>query len=780
MSEFKVAVRALCELVATQGSLDSRFLPAVSGLVGISAQKRYQKKQAESYQSEVVLSGLWQKDGHHLILEGRADGVDETEGVIEEIKTLKVSADQVPESARYLHWAQLKVYGFLWCEWRKQPQIALHLTYLDESGHLLKQLDTVYQHMQDRDEVDRWFDRYLTWRLLYQQQILVRNASLVDLQFPCLPFRPGQRRLAKSVYHTVQSASQLLVEAPTGIGKTLATIYPSCLLLGKSIDRIVYLTAKNSTQSLPLDALTRLNRNGAHLRAIVLSGKQRACLNPGAMCQPQCLYAAEFYNKFHTLFDVLMGESQLDGDRLRRLGEQHQICPYYLAMMLAPWFDVVVGDYNYGFDSQGALSWLNEPLGGCYALLVDEAHNLLERARSLYSAQVNGAHLKRLSRDSGMPEPIAKSVKSLRRQFSALVNELKDIQGELLSIEIPKALLRSARRFSLAIEQALSDAVILDERVMELYFDVYKLLERSELFAEHYQYQLARRERVSVVKIDCLDVAPELKLRFAKAHACILFSATLHPLASSARALGLEDEHYQLVLPSPYRASQQGIWLLSDINTRYRYRQFSYARLADLIASSFQAHQGNQLVFFPSFDYLQSVAELVEDTLPIVCQTRQMNDKERHQFLEKLASLESPCIGLVVLGGIFSEGIDLPGQQLSSAMIVGVGLAQFNAENEHRRDYLQTQGEDGFALVYRYPGMHRVVQAAGRVIRSADDWGTIILADDRYIQSDYQSLLPEHWVCHTCQSTQLPEQLRAFWKRATLDEPSLPEDFPSE
>lgn len=775
MAEFKAAVRSLCELVATEGALDSRFLPAVSGQQGILAQKRYQNRQREAVEREAVITGVWREDDDELVISGRIDGLCETDPAwLEEIKTLKVSSAQIPESARQLHWAQLTCYGYLWCQREGQEAVTLTLTYLDKKAQVEAQYHRDYFHDQvQKEQVEQWFSRYLAWLKHYQQLSEARDASVAKLNFPFLPFRPGQRKFAASVYQTIEHNQQLLVEAPTGIGKTMAALYPAIRQLGNKIDKVVYLTAKNSTQSLPVQAAGALTERGGRLRTIVLTGKQRSCLNPGSVCQSSCLYAANFYTQLQQLAPELLQQQTLDYPALAAYAKQHSICPYYLAMFMAPWFDLVVADYNYGLDGEGSMSWLMEATGSRYALLVDEAHNVVERARSLYSAQISRSELKWLAKET-LPEPVARRLRSVRTQLTKLINAQEEIAGELVELTAPESLLRALRLFSETVETQLAQGHELSEPLMECYFSFYRFIERSDCVGTHYQYQLLRQPRDEVVKLACMDVAPELETRFDAAAASVFFSATLKPLQMTARLMGLADEHYEVVLPSPYPPERQGVWLLPDIDTRYRHRQQSYQPLATLIAAQFAEHPGNHLVFFPSFAYLAAVAELLPADLPVILQQSLMNDQQRAEFIEELASLDEPKIGLAVLGGIFSEGIDLPGQQLESVVVVGVGLAQFNVENEALRNYFSEQQEDGFALTYLYPAMQRVIQAAGRVIRSASDCGTVIFADNRYLRPEYQSLLPPHWQLRVCRSRELANQLHDFWLSmiTEADEPS--------
>lgn len=778
MIALSVAVHQLCELMANQGTLDSRFLPAIHGLEGVFAKKAYQRRQPETYQREVKVTGRWQAltvPKSQLRLTGRINGVGILENgrdYLEELKVLKIAIEQLPESVEQRHFAQLQVYAYLWCETNQVTQVELRLTYLDERGGILRQTIHDYHHDQDALCVTQWFTRYLDWFNHYQQLISERNASLVDLPFPYPQFRAGQRRLATGVYRTIEQGRQLLVEAPTGIGKTLATLYPAVRWLGQRIDKIAYVTAKNSTQNLPQLAIKRLQVHGAKLRVITLTGKRRACLNSQATCQSTCPYAADFYDKFYELAPQLMSSATLDAMMLQRLGQSHTICPYYLALLLGPWFDVVIADYNYALDGENSLNWLVEPTGEVYSLLIDEAHNVNRRARDLYSASVSHNELKALAKEP-LSMGVRQTLRSLRAQFSQLINR-QLASGAFVTIDPPSAFLRRAQRFTAAVELQFAEQNDISDFLLDVYFKVYRLLELAERFAAHYQYQLScessshgDRPAWIKLKLACLDPAPELHKRLSYAQSSICFSATLQPLASSAHDLGLSSQHYQLSLPSPYAPERQGVWLITDIATRYRQRQHSLRRLAQLICDTFQAQQVNQLVFFPSFSYLRAVRDAVteiDETINLLEQRVKMSDPQRHGFIEQLSDIQAPTLGLAVLGGVFSEGIDLGGRQLSSVMIVGVGLAQINTENEQQRQYIDAQGEDGFALVYQYPGMQRVVQAAGRVIRSAKDCGTVMLIDERYRQLDYQVLLPAHWQWQMIPSHQLVTRITQFWK----------------
>jgi len=768
--EHTISVKDLVYFSCSQGDLDSRYLPSPSAEQGLRGHQQLQRERPASYQAECPLSGDYTEGEARLTVRGRADGVDLSGRLVEEIKTCRIDPALLPENQQALHWAQLKIYGHLLLQQQPWDRIQLRLCYLE----LSPQRQHLHSREFERQSLAAFFDdscrAYLHWLRQLGRWRAERDASIRALSFPFGSFRPGQRPLSVAVYRTLEQGRHLLVEAPTGIGKTMATLFPAIKAIAQGhLEHWCYLTAKNIARQVAEEGLARLRDAGLQFRALTLTGREQICFSPGQACEPRaCPYACGFYDKLPVARSALLERQALTQPAIEQVAREQQLCPYYLAMHFAPWADALICDYNYAFDPVNSFRWLMAEQRSRFALLIDEGHNLPGRARLLYSAAIRREPLRRLA--SSEPKPIATALNRLSRQLLTLRKELTEAgQTERFDTALPESVIGAAARLLQAVDswRAEQPQDELAAALLEVYFDCFRLVQVAELFGSdfccHLQRPGGRELRLS---LECLDPARLLALRYRQACACVLFSATLAPLDFSRRVCGLSEDSWVLQLPSPFPPERQGVFMVSGVDTRYRARQHSYQKIASLIETTYRSRPGNYLVFFPSFGYLQEVAQLLPERLPLLIQQRDLDPAGRQAFISRFFEESGPgTIGLAVAGGVFSEGIDLPGKRLIGVMVIGVGLPQVNGLNQRLRDYYQQRFGRGFEFAYQYPGMQKVVQAVGRLIRDDRDYGVVVLVDSRYPSPGYRCLLPSWWQMETVLPSHLAKRLQVFWAR---------------
>ncbi|WP_349744239.1 ATP-dependent DNA helicase [Roseateles cavernae] len=749
-TRYRVAVRELCEFTAKQGSLDLRFTPAPTALEGMAGHALVAERRGEGYRAELSLSGDYQS----LQVRGRADGYQPRLRRLEEIKTYKGRLQDQPDSHRRLHWAQAKIYGWLLCQQEGLDELEVALVYF----HVGSQQETLLSERCSASELRLHFEQHCQRFLAWAEQELAhrqaRDTALQALPFPFGEFRAGQRQLAEAVYRAAQGGRCLLAEAPTGIGKTAGTLFPLLKAAPtQRLDKIFFLAAKTSGRQLALDALQALDAPG--LRRLEMVARDKACEHPDKACHgDSCPLALGFYDRLPAARAAAVAQTEaLDQARVRELALQHQVCPYYLSQELARWADVVIGDYNYYFDLGALLHGLAQANQWRVGLLVDEAHNLVERGRKMYTAELLPDSLAQARRS-----PAARAHPALKKALDKLARAwraLDKAQAEPYRVyeAMPDPLLSALQACSGAITDHFSEhPAESDAALQTFYFEALHWGRMAELLDSHSLVDLSRLATAAAAGNSTLCIrnivpAPFLRPRLEAAHTSTLFSATLQPRPYYADLLGLPETHAVLQVGSPFDAAQLQVHISRAISTRYPDRRASLAPIAALIARQYADQPGNYLAFFSSYDYLQQVAELLareQPQLPIWTQSRRMLEAERQQFLARFAE-DGAGIGFAVLGGAFSEGIDLPGRRLIGAFVATLGLPQINAVNEQIRQRMQTLFGTGYDYTYLFPGLQKVVQAAGRVIRTPSDQGVLHLIDDRFARPQVQRLLPPWW-----------------------------------
>ncbi|CAI8804254.1 ATP-dependent DNA helicase [Pseudomonas sp. IT-P176] len=746
---YSIAVRALCEFTAKCGDLDLRFTPSPTALEGIVGHRTVASRRSPGYQNEVAVQGQYRQ----LTVRGRADGYDPAQNRLEEIKTYRGDLERMPANHRQLHWAQAKIYGWLLCQQLHLAEINLALVYFD----IVSEQETSLVSACSALELETFFNQQCGLFLAWAEQELAhreaRNQAAQALRFPHPDFRPGQRHLAESVFKAVSTGRYLMAQATTGIGKTLGTLFPMLKALApQKLDKVLFLTAKTPGRKLALDAAQVLvdSAPGLPLRVLEMVARDKACEHLDKACHGEsCPLAKGFYDRLPAARQAASQLTLLDQAALRQIAREHQVCPYYLSQEMARWADLVVADYNYYFDFSALLFGLAQANQWQLAVLVDEAHNLVERGRQMYSASLDQFSFNSMRKIA--PQVLKKSLQRVNREWNALHKE--QASPYQAYAKAPDKLLQALSLCTAAIGDYLNDHPQgLDAEVQRFYFDALQFCRVAELFDQHFVFDISKRQssgQRSLALLCLRNVVPAgfIRPRLTAARSVVMFSATLSPQRYYRDLLGLPPATVWIDVESPFHADQLQVQIVSQISTRFVHRQASLAPIVDLMARQFSARPGNYLAFFSSFDYLQQVAQLFAHSHPHIqqwSQSRGMDESSRQAFLEQFTA-QSQGVGFAVLGGAFGEGIDLPGARLIGAFIATLGLAQLNPVNEQLKQRMAAIFGDGYDYTYLFPGVQKVVQAAGRVIRTQQDQGLVMLIDDRFAEPKVQQLLPRWW-----------------------------------
>ncbi|HEK1691822.1 TPA: ATP-dependent DNA helicase [Pseudomonas putida] len=746
---YRVAVRALCEFTAKAGDLDLRFTPSPTAQEGIEGHRRVVARRAAGYEAEVALEGAYQG----LQVRGRADGYDPAANRLEEIKTYRGDLARQPANHRQLHWAQAKVYAWLLCQARQLPAVEVALVYLnvDNDGQTL-----ISEHYS-AVELQAFFETqclcFLAWAQGQTQRLAERDRGLQTLGFPYPQFRQGQRQLAETLYKAVSTGRCLMAQASTGIGKTLGTLFPLLkAMVPQQLDKVFFLTAKTPGRALALDALQQITRATPQpaLRTLELIARDKACEHPDKACHGEaCPLAQGFYDRLPAAREAAARLPLLDRANLREVALEHQVCPYYLGQEMARWVDVLVADYNYYFDAHALLFGLTQANQWRVAVLVDEAHNLVERGRGMYSSSLDQGQLQALRQRK--PPGLASALDRLNRQWNALYKAQR--APYLATEQLPDAFLRALQQCIGLIQERLNESPVeVDAHILQFYFQALQFSRVAELFDEHFLFDVSLREgprqrRLATLCLRNVTPAKLLGPRMQAARSVTLFSATLSPRHFYTDLLGMPPDTAWLEVAAPFRAEQLEVRIASQVSTRYHERRASLAPIVALIAEQYQRQPGNYLAFFSSFEYLQQVHALLAEQHPAIsawAQAPGMDETARQDFLARFAA-DGQGVGFAVLGGAFGEGVDLPGNRLIGAFVATLGLPQVNPVNEQFKQRLGRQFGAGFDYVYLYPGVRKVIQAAGRVIRGDQDRGVLVLIDQRFAEPRVQQMFPSWW-----------------------------------
>ena len=773
----RISVRNLVEFILRNGDLDSGrgTIDKEAMLKGSRIHRKLQKQMGGSYRAEVFLKMETEYEDLSILVEGRADGIfsEEEQIWIDEIKGIYGNVDHLAGPV-LLHRAQAMCYGYIYGTQEKLSEIGIQMTYANLDTENLKrfrerismeQLESWYQHIMDE------YHKWMSFRLEWKQK---RNQSIKELKFP-FEYRKGQRKIVSGVYHTITTGRQLFVQAPTGVGKTMSAIFPAVRAVGEGKgDMIFYLTAKTITRTVAEDAFDILRQQGMNYKVVTITAKEKLCFMEETKCDPAvCPYAKGHFDRVNDAVYELWTKGNLyDRQHILDQAEKWKVCPFEMCLDLALWVDGVICDYNYVFDPRVYLKrFFAENTAGDYIFLIDEAHNLVDRGREMYSAAICKEDVQLAAKKMKEKAP------RLHRTLGKLKKQLKELQRECENYKIlpgtgaiTMTILKIQGEFDTFLEE--NKEVELEDDTLQFYFDIRNFLNIAELVDENYVvYGENGEDGKFRLKLFCVNPAVNLGAYLKKGRSAIFFSATLLPMGYYRKLLSSRDDDYGIYVESPFSQEKRCILNGLDVSTLYTRRGYEeYHKIAEYIAKTIWQKKGNYMVFFPSYRMLEEVYEIYQEEFSVnwiqcIEQTSAMNEREREEFLEEFEKKEESLVAFCIMGGIFSEGIDLIGEKLIGAIMVGTGIPQIGNEREILRSYYEERGENGFDYAYRYPGMNKVLQAAGRVIRTSEDRGIILLLDERFRQREYRNLFPVEWSDRKgCTLNNVENLIQEFWK----------------
>ena len=757
--QVRISVRALVEFVLRSGDIDNRRSGAAQKdamAAGTRIHKKIQKRMGGNYRAEVPLkyTALDEEEDIELLVEGRADGIFEEDGIvtIDEIKGVYMDLERLAEPVA-VHMAQAMCYGYFYCCDRELDGVRIQLTYCNLETEEIRR----FHEDRSKEELEVWFrsviHEYFKWARYLCHHELQRNQSISGLEFP-FPYREGQRDLAVAVYKTISRKKRLFIQAPTGIGKTLSTIFPAVQAMGAGkASKVFYLTAKTITRTVAEEAFRILRSRGLVFTAVTITAKEKLCPMEKAECNPEaCPYAKGHFDRVNeAVFDILHLEQEMDRETVLRYAEKYRVCPFEFCLDISSWTDGIICDYNYVFDPNVRLKrYFADGASGDYLFLVDEAHNLVSRAREMYSASVYKEDFLEVKRIIKGKSP------RLERQLdrcNKLLLSMKRECGDWQLLEDVTGLTAGIMTAFSYMETFMEEFPEFPERetVLDFYFCLRDFLNVYEELDGHYRiYEENREDGSFLVRLFCVDPSRLLSRCMDQGASTILFSATLLPVRYYKTLLSGNQEDYAVYVNSPFPEENRLLMVAEDVSSRYTRRSPSeYRKVADYIRIVTQSRPGNYMVFFPSYQYMDEIEEILEEEplkADLLVQGQGMGEAEKTEFLEEFEKERSHSLAaFCVMGGVFSEGIDLKEERLIGVIVVGTGLPMVCVEQEVLKGYFDETEEKGFDFSYQYPGMNKVLQAAGRVIRTPGDRGVILLLDDRFLRRDHLELFPREW-----------------------------------
>lgn len=805
--QIRVSVRNLVEFVLRSGDIDNRRTAIdqkEAMLAGGRIHRKIQKKMGSGYRSEVVLKCTVEEDGFEILVEGRADGIirEGNRATIDEIKGVYMDIGDLEEAVE-IHLAQAMCYGYFYGSEENLDELTIQVTYCNLDTEEIKR----FQVIKTTEELKVWFmgliHEYVKWARYLHHNAERRDESLKELEFP-FHYREGQRELAVSVYRTEARRRKLFIQAPTGIGKTLSTVFPSLKAIGEGHgDKLFYLTAKTITRGVAEEAFAILRERGLYFRSVTITAKDKLCFLDKPECNPDaCPYAKGHFDRVNdAVYEIVHREFGITRDVILRYAEKFQVCPFEFCLDISSFVDGIICDYNYVFDPDVRLKrYFADGAKGEYIFLIDEAHNLVPRAREMYSAVLVKEDV--LAAKRLVKEKSAGLTRQLERVNKILLEMKRDSEGWQILPDADHLVTALTSLFSV-LEKFMDDFKGNDgrEELLDFYFCVRNFLNIYERVDEHYRIYTEMTEYGNfIIKLLCVNPIVHIGECLAQGNSTVFFSATLLPIKYYRQLLSNDEEDYTVYVNSPFPQENRLLLAASDVTSRYTRRNRSeYKKILEYIRQAAEVKKGNYIVFFPSYQYMNRVLELVdggqivrpdgedelmaeagltagpeyglkpqaepEDGIEWLVQGNRMSDSEREDFLKEFEKeRDHSLVACCVMGGLFSEGIDLKEERLIGAVIVGTGLPMVCTEQEILKGYFDEEEQEGFAFSYQYPGMNKVMQAAGRVIRTAADKGIILLLDDRFLRNDYRELFPREWSdCSRVTLRTVRKKLEEFW-----------------
>lgn len=780
----RISVRNLVEFILREGDIDNRTGggPDPENMqMGSRIHRKIQRQMGSEYQAEVPLKTEIACDGFILKVEGRADGLIHTKEqvMVDEIKGVLRELDRVSKPVG-VHLAQAKCYACIVAEQEGLEEIGVQMTYCQMETEEVKRFQYSYQS----SELKAWFDevirQYEKWAKFQIEWRKARNASIKGIEFP-FPYRKGQRDLAVSVYRTISRKKKLFIQAPTGVGKTISTVFPAVKAVGEELgEKIFYLTAKTITRTVAEQAFETLREQALKFKVITLTAKEKICFCEETNCNPDdCPYAKGHFDRVNdAVYELLTEADVMSREVLEAQARKYKVCPFEMALDVSTWVDGVICDYNYVFDPDAQLKrFFAEGSAGEYLFLIDEAHNLVERGRQMYSAEVckeDFLAVKKLVK--GEAPRFAKRLEACNKILLTMKKECENYKVLDHVSHLGIQLMNVMTEADQYLEECADKEV--RETVLDFYFQVRSFLNIYDCLDENYvTYTEYQEDGRFLLKLFCVNPAANLQKCLDKGNSAIFFSATLLPIQYYKKLLSTEKDNYAIYIDSSFDIEKRLLMNGVDVSTRYTMRSKEmYHRYAEYIFRTVKVKMGNYLIFFPSYRFMEDVyrefAGLLaekEEEMDLVIQQQHMDEEERENFLRAFEEgRENSLIGFGVLGGIFSEGIDLTNEKLIGTMIIGTGFPQVCNEREILKNYFDQKGLSGFDYAYRYPGMNKVLQAAGRVIRTEDDHGVILLLDERFQKEKGKEIFPKEWAdCERCRLDLVEEKIRLFWEKQT-------------
>lgn len=775
--QLHISVRNLVEFIFREGDIDNRsgkLANADAMMEGTRIHRKIQKSMGAKYFAEVPLKMLFEQELYDLTIEGRADGIFEQQNIhwIDEIKGIYRKLELIDEPI-FVHKAQAMCYAYIYAKQNELEQMGIQLTYCSLDTEEIKRFGQVYSIQ----ELEDWFyillEKYYKWADFQCKWKKERQDSIKNLEFP-FPYRLGQKELVKDVYRTILRRKNLFLQAPTGVGKTISTIFPAVKAVGENLaDRIFYLTAKTITASVAKETFDILRKNGYRAKIIQITAKEKMCLCDEMECNPvNCLYARGHYDRVNdAVYDLLQREDVFTREILWKQAKKYQVCPFELGLDVSSCSDNIICDYNYVFDPNVYLKrFFQEGIQGDYIFLVDEAHNLVERSREMYSAAVYKEDFLTIKK---ILKPMNPKLVKLLEKCNKIMLEMKRECTEYVTYDSVGNIFFSFMRLVTELDDFLQKPMEFAGRkeVLEFYFSLKNFINVADMADEHYViYSEVQQDKRFMFKIYCVDPSLNIQKCLNKAKSTIYFSATLLPISYYKKILSTDEENYAIYAKSSFQPEQSLILIGKDVSTKYTRRTESeFIRIAEYIWRMCQSKKGNYMAFFPSYKFMENVlevfCEISEDKIEMIVQKNGMNEEEREDFLNEFQVIrEKSLVAFCVMGGIFGEGIDLKNDQLIGVAVVGNGLPQVNTEREILKNYYDENSQNGFDYAFRYPGLNKVFQAAGRVIRTIEDRGIILLLDERFLQREYRNLYPREWTKrYECRLEDVENYLDKFW-----------------
>jgi DNA excision repair protein ERCC-2 len=780
MKDIRVSAKEIAELLYGSGNITSESSLSLRAEEGQAIHKFWQDKYLETDQKEVYVAKTQERDGFRLEVTGRIDGIIQREGelMLEEIKSTHMDLELLDEKTFPAHLVQAKLYAHLYACTNNLSRLTVVLTYIDVETKDVWQYEKNFSKKVLENFFDKTIAKYIEWVNKIAEHESSRQKSIEGLSFPFPDYRLNQREMMAHVYRNILDKGILYIQAPTGIGKTSATLFAALKAIKSPKEKVFYLTAKNDGKQIAIDTISLLEENGLIAKTCEITAKDHSCLLKERDCDPDvCKYANGYYKRvFKAIRDIFENESLLTRSVIREYGKKHRVCPFEFSLDLSNYCDILIGDYNYAFDPRVRLIRYFEEKIADPILLVDEAHNLVARGREMYSASLDKEQIQKLLE---LTKPLKPSPK---REIMRILDLFEELDFELINVDFVKYeepnayLIQLARRLLVKLDQVLTTDKKVPNRsqIMDGYFALSQFVRTSELYNTDFVFLLEHADNTIKASIKCLDASGFILQALKEtALATVFFSATLDPI-EYYQTLLTKNEGRSVKMTSPFRQENLLLLTVDTISTRYQDRKDSLAEIVEIARRLIEGKKGNYIMFFPSYEYLRLIeTELsFKGDVEFIRQTREMTRQLRSETIMMFKNETTKTqVGLFVMGGVFAESIDLIGDMLSGVMIIGVGLPGLSPFNNILRSHFDEKFHQGFDYAYTYPGLNKVIQAVGRVIRTKTDRGVAVLVDDRFASPKYLRLYPREWshMRVVKDMKELKSTINSFWTKTHPD-----------